>query len=341
MRGPPRECEILHVPKQSSRVVRRVAALVDEGSNPFELGCMTEVFGIHRPEVGGALYDFRLCARGGSARMRQGMFTMTDVEDLSTLDWADTVIVPNRPDTDKPHHPEVLAAIARAHQRGARMIGMCSGAFTLAEAGLLSGRRATVHWRWAEEFRTRFPDVRLDPDVLFVDDGDILTSAGSAAALDLGLHVVRADHGAEIGAAVARRLVFAAHRPGGQRQFIERPIPRNARDPLASAIAWAEHHATEPITVADIAKRAAVSLATLHRRFTDEIGCTPGQWLTAVRLEHARRLLESTTMPVEQAARASGLGTATNLRRHLTGATGLTPSAYRQQYAKSREGLSG
>lgn len=310
-----------------------VVALVDDGSNPFELACLTEVLGIDRPEVGGPLYDFQMCAREPKVSMRQGFFAMTDIAGLSVLDQADTVIVPNRPDTAVPHHREVLDAIAHAHDRGARMIGMCSGAFTLAEAGILDGRRVTVHWQWADEFRARYPHVRVDDAVLFVDDGDILTSAGSAAALDLALHVVRRDHGAEVGSVVARRLVFPGHRPGGQRQFIERPLPKETESPLAAALVWAEQHATNPITVADIASRASMSPATLHRRFRNELGCTPNQWLTAVRVEHARRLLEQTDLAVDQVAHQSGLGTAANLRDRLATQTGLTPTAYRRAFA--------
>jgi AraC family transcriptional activator FtrA len=318
--------------KDSSQLHVAVA-LVDEGSNPFELACLTEVLGIDRPEVGGLLYDFRMCAAATEIPMRQCFFRMTGIAPLAALEKADTVIVPNRPDTTTPHRPEVLDAIARAHARGARMIGMCSGAFTLAEAGVLDGRRVTVHWQWADEFRDRYPCVRLDDDVLFVDDGDILTSAGSAAAMDLALHVVRRDHGAEVGAAVARRLVFPGHRPGGQRQFIERPVPKRAESPLARALTWAEEHASEPISVADIASRAAMSPATLHRRFRNELGCTPNQWLTTVRLEHARRLLEQTDLGVEQIAHRSGLGSATTLRNRLADQIGLTPTDYRRAHA--------
>ncbi|WGP06210.1 helix-turn-helix domain-containing protein [Bacillus subtilis] len=311
-----------------------IAALVDEGSNPFELACLTEVLGIERPEVGGLLYDFQMCARRPQVLMRQGFFTMTGIAPLSALDRADTVIVPNRPDTTAPHHRDVLDAISRAHACGARMIGMCSGAFTLAEAGVLDGRRATVHWQWAEEFRARYPLVHIDDAVLFVDDGDILTSAGSAAALDLALHVVRRDHGAQIGTAVARRLVFPGHRPGGQQQFIERPIPTGTERPLAQALLWAEQHATESISVADIASHATMSPATLHRRFRSELGCTPNQWLTSVRVEHARRLLEQTDLAIDQIAHRSGLGSAANLRDRLSTQTGLTPSLYRKSFGR-------
>lgn len=318
--------------KDSSHV-HVVVALVDERSNPFELACLTEVLGIDRPEVGGLLYDFRMCAAKKQVSMRQNFFTMTGVAGLSALDEADTVIVPNRPDTETPHHRDALDGIARAHARGARMIGMCSGAFTLAEAGVLDGRHVTVHWQWAEQFRARHPRVVVDDDVLFVDDGDILTSAGSAAALDLALHVVRRDHGADIATAVARRLVFPGHRVGGQRQFIERPLPRKADSPLSTALAWAEQHADEPISITEIASRAAISPATLHRRFRNELGCTPSQWLTTVRVEHARRLLERTDLDVERIARRCGLGSAATLRSRLAEHTGLTPTAYRRAHA--------
>lgn len=319
---------------QQSSQQHVVVALVDEGSNPFELACLTEVLGINRPEVGGLLYDFQMCARQPNVLMRQGFFTMTGIAALSALGHADTVIVPNRPNTTTPHHLHVIEAISRAYERGARMIGMCSGAFTLAEAGVLDGRRATVHWQWADEFRTRYPGVRVDDTVLFVDDGDILTSAGSAAALDLALHVVRRDHGAAIASAVARRLVFPGHRPGGQRQFIERPIPKERESPLAAALVWAEQHATGSISVADIASQAAMSPATLHRRFRRELGCTPNQWLTSVRVEHARRLLEQTDLTIDQVAHRSGLGTSANLRHRLSNQTGLSPSAYRRAFAQ-------
>lgn len=172
--------------------------------------------------------------------MRDGFFTLTEVSDLEAADAADTLTVPNRPDVEVPRRRAVLDAVRRAHARGARLVGFCSGAFTLAEAGVLDGRRATAHWQWADSFRARFPSVQLEPDVLFVDDGDILTAAGSTAAVDLGLHVVRRDYGAEVANSVSRRLVFAAHRDGGQRQFVERPIPDLPDESLAPILTWAQ-----------------------------------------------------------------------------------------------------
>ncbi|MFH8369751.1 GlxA family transcriptional regulator [Streptomyces sp. NPDC018031] len=310
----------------------RVVVIVDENSNPFELGCATEVFGLRRPEIGRRLYDFRICSAASRTLMRDGFFTLTGVAGLEAADAADTLIVPNRPDVEVPRRPAVLDAVRRAHARGARLVGFCSGAFTLAEAGVLDGRRATAHWQWADSFRSRFPAVRLEEDVLFVDDGDILTAAGSAAALDLGLYIVRRDHGAEVANSVSRRLVFAAHRDGGQRQFIERPVPEVPDESLAPVLAWAQERLGAPLTVPDLAARAAVSPATLHRRFQAQLGTTPLAWLTGERLALACRLIERGETRFEVVARRSGLGTAAHLRALMRRETGLTPSAYRQRF---------
>lgn len=312
----------------------RVVVLVDEGSNPFELSCAIEIFGLDRPELGRVLYGFSLCAEQPLTRMRQGFFTLTGVGPLTALAHADTVIVPNRPDVEVPRSPAVLDAIRAAHARGARLLGFCSGAFTLAEAGVLDGRRATAHWQWEREFRERFPAVRLEPDVLFVDDGDILTAAGSAAALDLGLYVVRRDHGAEIANAVSRRLVFAAHRDGGQRQFVERPLPDVPDTSLGPLLEWAGERLAQPLTVAALAERAATSPATLHRRFRAQLGTTPLAWLNTQRVTLACRLIEAGEQRMEVVARRSGLGTAANLRARVKRETGLSPAAYRRRFAE-------
>lgn len=315
--------------------VHRVVVIVDENSNPFELGCATEIFGLRRPEIGRDLYDFRLCSPEPRTLMRDGFFTLTGVAGLEAADAADTLIVPNRPDVEVPRRPAVLDAVRRAHARGARLVGFCSGAFTLAEAGVLDGRRATAHWQWADSFRARFPSVQLESDVLFVDDGDILTAAGSAAALDLGLHVVRRDHGAEVANSVSRRLVFAAHRDGGQRQFVERPMPDLPDESLAPVLAWAQERLDAPLTVSGLAARAAVSPATLHRRFRAQLGTTPLAWLTGQRLALACRLIERGESRFEVVARRSGLGTAANLRMLMRRTTGITPSAYRRRFGSA------
>ncbi|WP_189740262.1 helix-turn-helix domain-containing protein [Streptomyces tendae] len=312
----------------------RVAVIVDEGTNPFEVGCATELFGLPRPELGlpGPLYEVTLCAPNPGIRMNHGFFTLTDVPGLDAVDDADTLVVPGRPDNVVPRVPAVLDAIRRTHARGARVVSLCTGSFALAEAGLLDGRRAATHWLWAESFRRLHPRVLLEPDVLFVDDGDVLTAAGSAAALDLGLHLWRRDHGAEIANAVSRRLVFATHRDGGQRQFVERPVPDVPDESLAPLLAWVQEHLSEPLTVADLAARAAVSPATLHRRFRAQLGTTPLAWLTAERVTLARRLIERGEERLDAVAARSGLGTAANLRARLRRETGLSPSAYRRRF---------
>ncbi|MFE0367054.1 helix-turn-helix domain-containing protein [Streptomyces tendae] len=312
----------------------RVAVIVDEGTNPFEVGCATELFGLPRPELGlpGPLYEVTLCAPNPGIRMNHGFFTLTDVPGLDAVDDADTLVVPGRPDNVVPRVPAVLDAIRRTHARGARVVSLCTGSFALAEAGLLDGRRAATHWLWAQSFRRLHPRVLLEPDVLFVDDGDVLTAAGSAAALDLGLHLWRRDHGAEIANAVSRRLVFAAHRDGGQRQFVERPVPDVPGESLAPLLAWVQERLSEPLTVTDLAARAAVSPATLHRRFRAQLGTTPLAWLTAERVTLARRLIERGEERLDAVAARSGLGTAANLRARLRRETGLSPSAYRRRF---------
>ncbi|MCF1595687.1 helix-turn-helix domain-containing protein [Streptomyces muensis] len=316
----------------------RVAVIVDEGTNPFEVGVATELFGLPRPELGlaGPLYDVTLCAPTREVRMNHGFFTLTGVPGLEAVDEADTLVVPGRPDNVVPRGAAVLDAIRRAHARGARVMSLCTGSFALAEAGLLDGRRATTHWRWADTFRELHPRVLLEPDVLFVDEGDVLTAAGSAAALDLCLYVVRRDHGAEVANAVSRRLVFAAHRDGGQKQFVERPMPDVPDESLAPLLAWAQERLGEPLTVTDLAARAAVSPATLHRRFRAQLGTTPLAWLTGERVALACRLIERGEERLDVVAARSGLGTAANLRARVRRATGVSPSAYRRRFGAGR-----
>ncbi|MFJ3663359.1 GlxA family transcriptional regulator [Streptomyces sp. NPDC090119] len=322
---------------QESSHVRRthqVAVLVDAGTNPFEVGVATELFGLPRPELGlpAPPYEVTLCAPTPEVRMNHGFFTLTGVAGLDAVDGADTLVVPGRPDNVVPREAPVRDAIRRAHARGARVVSFCTGTFALAEAGLLDGRRATTHWKWADTFRRLHPGVLLEPDVLFVDDGDVLSASGSAAALDLGLYLWQRDHGAEIANAVSRRLVFAAHRDGGQRQFVERPLPEVPDGSLGPLLAWAQERLGEPLTVADLAARAAVSPATLHRRFRDRLGTTPLAWLTGERVALACRLIERGETRLDVVAARCGLGTAANLRARLRRETGLSPSAYRKRF---------
>ncbi|MGW4223832.1 helix-turn-helix domain-containing protein [Streptomyces bauhiniae] len=322
--------------QESSHVPRthQVAVLVDAGTNPFEVGVATELFGLPRPELGlpVPLYEVTVCAPTREVRMNHGFLTLTGLAGLDAVDGADTLIVPGRPDNVVPREAPVREAIRRAHARGTRIVSFCTGTFALAEAGLLDGRRAATHWRWAETFRRLHPKVLLEPDVLFVDDGDVLSASGSAAALDLGLYLWRRDHGAEIANAVSRRLVFAAHRDGGQRQFVERPLPEVPDGSLGPLLAWAQERLGEPLTVADLAARAAVSPATLHRRFRERLGTTPLAWLTGERVALACRLIERGETRLDVVAARSGLGTAANLRARLRRETGLSPSDYRKRF---------
>lgn len=322
------------MPQRSSQAPVTVAILVDDGSNPFELACACEVFGPRRSaELGRELYELRLVSPTRRVRMRDGMFTVTRLGTLTDLDTADTIVVPNRPDIDTATRPRVVEALRAAHTRGARLIGLCTGAFTLAEAGLLNGRPAAVHWQLADRFRALHPNVELRPDELYVDDGDVLTSAGSAAALDLLLHIVRRDHGARVANHVSRRLVFAGFRDGGQRQFVERPVP-TADGPalLSTTLQWARERLHEPLTIADLAAHANLSRATLHRRFTTELGVTPHTWLTSSRVDTALTLLEDGTQTMDTVAHRSGLGSAANLRTIIRRYTGLSPTAHRAQF---------
>jgi AraC family transcriptional activator FtrA len=310
----------------------RVVAIVTEESNPFEMGVATELFGLRRPELDRPWYDFTLCAATPSVRMNLGMFTLSGVAGLEAADTADTLIVPARPDTHVPTAPAIIAAIRRAAARGARLVSFCTGALALAEAGVLDGRRATTHWQWAASLASRFPLVRWEPDVLFIDEGNVLTAAGSAASLDLGLHLIHRDHGAEVVNAVSRRLVFTGHRDGGQRQFIARPVPAVPETSLAPVLAWTLERLDTPLTVADLAARAATSPATLHRKFRAELGTTPLAWLTTERVTLACRLIERGELRLDRVAALSGFGTAANLRAQLRRHTGLSPSAYRRRF---------
>ena len=323
------------MPQESCHDLRSVVLIADEGSNPFEMACACEVFGARRrPEIGRELYQFRVVTSRRRVAVRDALFTIGGAGDLAGIDDAHTVIVPNRPDTDTPTHPAVIKAVQRAHQRGARLVGLCTGAYTLAEAGLLDGRPAAVHWQLAGDFRRRHPNVDLRPDILFVDDGDILTSAGSAAALDLALHIVRLDHGAQIANFVSRRLVFSAFRDGGQQQFIEQPVNPPGHAALSQTLDWARARIGTPLSVADLAGHAHLSATTLHRRFRAELGTTPLAWLTAERVDLARRLLEQGVISMDLVAHRSGLGTAANLRAQMRRRTGLSPSQYRTRFAR-------
>ncbi|MCF3102337.1 helix-turn-helix domain-containing protein [Streptomyces roseoverticillatus] len=311
--------------------MHRVAALVHAPQSTFELGCAAQVFGIERLGPP-ARYAFDVCTEHPGPVATRAGYDMLITKGLDTLDGADTVVVPGWPRIDESPSPAVVRALRRAHGRGARVVSICSGAFALAYAGLLDGRSATTHWALAEEFAARFPAVRLDPDVLYVDHGDVATSAGAGAGIDLCLHLVRADQGAGYAAHIARTMVMPPHREGGQLQYSAPPHPALIDGSLAPLLEWASGRLDEELTVDDLAGHAGCSARTLARRFAEQVGTSPGQWLLSQRINAARELLESTDLPVDAVARRVGLSSATNLRRRFLNALGTTPGAYRRAF---------
>ena len=310
-----------------------VAAVIADGVAPFELAVGCEVFGIDRSELVDPWYRFLVCAAETTPVRTSVGFTIDTPYGLDEVRRADTVIVPAWSPADRELPPGLADALHAAHRRGARILSVCSGAFVLAAAGLLDGRRATTHWMYAEELARRYPSVDVDPRVLYVDDGDIMSSAGTAAGIDLCLHVVRLDHGAEVANAVARRMVVPPHRDGGQAQFVEAPVPACAGDdPLAATLEWMTEHLDHPVSVEDLAGRAHMSPRNFARRFRAATGTTPHQWLLAQRVLLASRLLETTDEPVEAVAARCGMGTAANLRVHFQRAVGTSPLAYRRTF---------
>jgi transcriptional regulator GlxA family with amidase domain len=317
--------------KKAATKRHTVAAVVCHGVSPFEFAVACEVFGVDRSDLGVPWYRFMVCAADAPPIRTSGGFSIDTAYGLDDLRRADTIVMPAGSEGVTP--PRLLDELRRAHARGARIMSVCTGAFILAEAGLLDGRRVTTHWAHADELVQRYPKVDVDPGVLYVDDGDILTSAGTAAGIDLCLHVVRQDFGAEVANWVARRMVVPPHRDGGQAQFVDQPLPDlPATDPFAETLVWVQDHLDEPITVEDLAGRAAMSPRTFARRFRATTGTTPHQWLLRQRVLFAQRLLETTDASIELVAQTCGLGTPTNLRQHFQRLLQTTPQAYRRTF---------
>jgi transcriptional regulator GlxA family with amidase domain len=321
---------------RKNRAMKQIAVLALEGVVAFDLGVPTQVFHAARDAAGERLYQVLIC--GEPVRSTAG-FTVVPEHDLSILRTADTVIVPGvgagDPVTTGTVRAEVAAELRAAHARGARIISICTGASVLAAAGLLDGRPAASHWAWSKRLRRLYPQVEWDFDVLFVDGGDVLTSAGVGAGVDLCLHVVRTDHGSEVANGAARRCVVPPWRDGGQAQYIERPVPVAAGAGTEPARVWALSRLAEPVSLEEMAGHARMSVRTFTRRFRDETGLSPARWLLQQRVGHARLLLESTDLAVDVVARRSGLGSATALRQHLHATIGVAPSAYRRTFRRS------
>ncbi|MFF3299181.1 GlxA family transcriptional regulator [Streptomyces sp. NPDC002908] len=319
----------------------RVAVLALDGVIPFELGIPQRIFGrARRPDPTGddePLYDIVTCSVRPPGPVRTDAdFDIVVEHGPEALAAADTVVVPASyelgPVYDEGRLTDELAAAFAFIRPGTRMVAICTGGYALAAGGYLDGRPATTHWASADHFQRLFPQVRVDPDVLFIDDGDVLTSAGVAAGIDLCLHIVRRDHGTAVANDVARRTVVPPHRDGGQAQYIQRPVPEPRSATTTGARAWALGRLEQPILLRDLAQRESMSVRTFTRRFREEVGVSPGQWLTQQRVERARQLLESSDLSIDQVARDAGFGTATSLRQHVQAALGVSPTVYRRTF---------
>lgn len=304
--------------------------LVYDGLCTFEFGIAVEMFGLARPEIG-SWYEFELCAVDAGPMRANGGLQVTAEGGLDRLAQAGTVIVPGWRGVDAAPPTALLDALRAAHARGARLLSYCSGVFVLAATGLLDGRRATTHWRYVQALAERYPRICIEPDVLYVDEGSLLTSAGSAAALDLSLHLIRRDYGPQIANQVARRAVVPTHRDGGQAQFIPAPLPEQGAA-LGSLLEWMRRRLDQPLPLSLLAERARMSERTLLRRFEEATGSSPKQWLTRERLDRARELLEGGNLPIERIADVCGFGSADTLRHHFRRTLQVSPLRYRERF---------
>lgn len=320
-------------PKRGDMPRHIVAVVAFDRISPFHLSVPCVVFGEDRSGGGVPDFDFRVCAAEPGMLTTTANFSIAVTHGLEALADAHTIIVPSWRDADETPPAELLAALRAAHARGAQLVGLCLGAFVLAAAGILDDRPASTHWAWAGDFARRYPRVRLDPHVLYVDDGNVMTSAGTAAGLDCCLHVLRKICGAEVANYVARRLVVSPHRQGGQAQFVQQPMPPNVRsDRLSGLLDWVSGNLNLPHTLDTLAGRALMSRRTFTRRFRLATGTTVGAWLLAQRLARAQQLLESTDESVETIAGMAGFGSTASLRQHFAEAFRTSPSAWRREF---------
>ncbi|KUH39774.1 MULTISPECIES: DJ-1/PfpI family protein [Streptomyces] len=311
----------------------RIACLAFDGMPPFELATVAEVFAVARPELDvDWWYRFEVCAEAPGPHRVVGGFDIVVHHGLDRLRHADTVIVPGVADVRRQVSPAVLDALRDAHARGARVVSICSGAFALAAAGLLDDKEATTHWRYARLLQERHPEVTVDASVLYVDHGSVITGAGTAAGIDVCLHLIRTDHGADIATRVARRMVVASHREGGQAQFAEHPVDKApSDDPISNALRYALDHLHRRLTVDELAGIAHLSVRQFERRCVDTVGLPPGRWLTHQRIRTGATLLETADHPIDTVAGLVGL-TVAGFRHHFREIMGVSPSAYRRQF---------
>lgn len=310
-----------------------VVALAYDRLCTFEFGCVTELFALERPELGVDWYRFAVCAGEAGPIRAAGGITIAAPYTLKLLERADTIVIPGWRDADEAPPEPLLKKIRAAYERGARLCSICSGVFVLAAAGVLDGKSVTTHWRYAAKLQQRYPQLRVQPDALYVDEGRIITSAGSAAGLDMLLHLVRRDHGIAVANRVAQRLVVPPHREGGQAQFVPRPIPLDDSGRLAKLMDWVRAHLAAPHTLRSLAGRAAMSPRTLQRQFHDATGMAPYEWLLRERVAFARELLEAQVqLPMVRVADLAGFGSEESLRRHFRRIALTSPGAYRKRF---------
>ncbi|MBW8745491.1 MAG: transcriptional regulator FtrA [Sphingomonas sp.] len=327
------------MPNRPARRRHRVAALAHQDLCTFEYGITAEIFGQLRPEMGDEWYDLITVAATDAPLRALGGLTVRAEHGLEALETADTIVIPGWSGVDVAVPQALTDALRHAHDRGARLASICSGAFVLAATGLLDGRRATTHWRYAALLAERHPRIEVDPSVLYIDDAPLYTSAGSAAGIDLMLHLVRQDHGPDKANSVARRLVMAPHRQGGQAQFIERPIAQRETGRLAHLLDAMRADLQRDHRIADLARSAAMSERTFLRRFAEATGTTPGEWLIAARVDLAKQQLEAGLRPIEAVATAAGFASVDTLRHHFRRRVGLSPSEYRARFARREDGM--
>ncbi|MET8560451.1 helix-turn-helix domain-containing protein [Streptomyces flaveolus] len=314
-------------------MLKNVAAVLLDGVHPFELGVVCEVFGIDRSDDGLPVYDFAVVSAEGPDLGTHCGFTVSTPYGLERLEEADLIAVPaGETYAERAYPKELLAALRRAADRGTRVLSVCSGVFVLAAAGLLDGRRCAVHWHHAEQLSRRYPRLTVEPDVLYVDEDPVITSAGTAAGIDACLHLVRKEQGPEVANKIARRMVVPPHRDGGQAQFIERPLPKAPCDTVGEVLAWMEAHLDQEVTVEQLAARAHMAPRTFARRFQQETGTTPYRWILRQRVLLAQELLEGTDETMDAIAWRTGFGTAAALRHQFVRALGTTPNAYRRTF---------
>ncbi len=314
-------------------MLTNVAALLLDEVHPFELGVLCEVFGLDRSDEGLPVHDFAVVSAEGPVLNTHAGFTITTPHGLERLEEADLIAVPAGSHFMQREYPEeVLDALRRAVERGSRVLSVCSGAYVLGAAGLLDGRRCTTHWRHAAELSRRYPKAIVEPDVLYVDEGPVISSAGTAAGIDACLHLIRQEYGQDAANTLARRMVVPPHRDGGQAQYISRPLPRNACDTVGSTLAWMEQHLDQEMSVEQLAAQAHMSPRTFARRFQQETGTTPYRWLLRQRVLLAQHLLETSDRTIDTIAGQTGFGTAATLRHQFVRSLGTTPNAYRRTF---------